>query len=239
MRRETQHVLLLLLGGALIKITLNGDYLRYVRPSHGWVLLAAGAVMVLLAGWGLLRDFRTPPTELADHDGHHGSPGQTGHSPWLLMLPVLAVFLVSPPALGADAVGRAESGNTVSQRPAADFPPLPSGPAPSLKLSELVTRAAWDRSGELAGREIVVTGFVVRRGASVQLARLAIACCAADARPVRLRLDGAGLDYPPDTWLRVHGTVQPGSATAASEFVPAMTVTSAEVVAAPADPYEY
>jgi uncharacterized membrane protein YcgQ (UPF0703/DUF1980 family) len=46
-------------------------------------------------------------------------------------------------------------------------------------------------------------------------------------------------EIPPDTWLRVQGSAQPGSATAASGYVPALTVTMFEQVDAPADPYEY
>ena len=33
MRRETANVLLVLLGGALLKIAWNDTYLRYVKPS--------------------------------------------------------------------------------------------------------------------------------------------------------------------------------------------------------------
>lgn len=231
MRRETQHVLLLLLGGALIKITLNGDYLRYVRPAHGWWVLGAGVVIVALAGVGVLRDLRSAPADVTGHAGH------AGHSPWLLMLPVLAIFLVAPPALGADAVVRSVDANVVAQR-APEFAPLPDEPAPRLELSDVVARANWDRAGQLDGREVTLTGFVVRRGASVQLVRLAIVCCAADARAVRLRLDGP-LDVPAGTWLEVRGTVRTGSATAATDHVPAMTVHTAHVVAPPPDPYEY
>ena len=231
MRRETQHVLLLLLGGALIKITLNGDYLRYVRPAHGWWVLGAGVVIVALAGVGVLRDLRSAPADVTGHAGH------AGHSPWLLMLPVLAIFLVAPPALGADAVVRSVDANVVAQR-APEFAPLPDEPAPRLELSDVVARANWDQAGQLDGREVTLTGFVVRRGASVQLVRLAIVCCAADARAVRLRLDGP-LDVPAGTWLEVRGTVRTGSATAATDHVPAMTVHAAHVVAPPPDPYEY
>jgi len=33
-KRETQNILLILLGGALVKIAVNGDYLRYVKPAQ-------------------------------------------------------------------------------------------------------------------------------------------------------------------------------------------------------------
>jgi uncharacterized repeat protein (TIGR03943 family) len=89
---------------------------------------------------------------------------------------------------------------------------------------------------------VSLTGFVVRRGAAVDLARMTIVCCAADARPNRVRLVGdlgdLG-DVAPDTWLQVRGTVQPGSGSAATRYVPAMTVRSVEVVPEPPDPYEY
>jgi uncharacterized repeat protein (TIGR03943 family) len=232
-RRETQHVLLVLLGGALLRIAADDTHLRYVRPAHRWLLLGAGAVVVVLAVVALVRDRRGGAVAAESHD--HGG-GR--HAPWLLLAPVLVIALVAPPALGADAVVRAGAGNAVIG--AADaFPPLPDGAA--LTVAEVVRRAAWDTSGSLDGREVELTGFVVRRGAAVELARLTIACCAADARAHRVRLVGADElgDPPPDTWLRVRGRVQSGSATAATGRVPALTVTSAEVVTAPPDPYEY
>lgn len=228
MRRDTQHVLLVLLGGALLRIAADDTYLRYVRPGHRWLLIGAGAVMVVLAVVALVRDRRGTPD--ADHD--HGGR----HVPWLLLAPVLVIALVAPPALGADAVSRAGARNAVVQDGDV-FPPIADGAA--LTVAEFVQRAAWDRTGSLDGRTVELTGFVVRRGAAVELARLTIACCAADARPNRVRLVGDLGDPPPDTWLRISGTVQPGSATAATGYVPAMTVSGAEVVDAPPDPYEY
>jgi Predicted membrane protein len=97
----------------------------------------------------------------------------------------------------------------------------------------------WDTTGTLGGREVTLTGFAVRRGAAVDLARLTISCCAADARPSVVRLTG-GLDgVAEDTWLRVRGTVRPGSATEATGRVPVMAVSAVEIVPAPTDPYEY
>jgi uncharacterized repeat protein (TIGR03943 family) len=228
-RRETQHVLLVLLGGALLRIAADDTHLRYVKPSHRGLLIAAGAVIVVLAAVALVRDLRGHgPAD--DHD-HGGS-----HVPWLLLAPVLVIALVAPPALGADSVARAGVRNAVV-RDGDVFPPLPADP--ELTVAEFVQRAAWDTSGSLDGREVTLTGFTVRRGAAAELARLTIACCAADARPNRVRLVGDLGDPPPDTWLRVRGTVQPGSATAATGYVPALTVTASEIVTAPPDPYEY
>jgi uncharacterized repeat protein (TIGR03943 family) len=221
-RRDTQHALLVLLGGALLRIAADDTYLRYVRPSHRWLLLAAGTVIVALAIVGLLRDRAGPPAH------------EHGHTSWLLLAPVLVIALVAPPALGADAVSRAGAGNAVV-RESDVFGPLPN----ELSVAEFVQRAIWDTGGSLDGREVALTGFVVRRGAGVELARLTIACCAADARPNRVRLVGDVGDHGADTWLEVRGILQAGSATAANGHVPALTVTSVRTVPPPPDPYEY
>jgi uncharacterized repeat protein (TIGR03943 family) len=243
MRRETQNVLLVLLGGAVLKIAINGQYLRYVKPSLQPWLIAAGAATVLLAVIGIVRDIRTggsaaPAGNAGDGHGHdHGS-----RSPWLLLLPALAIFLIAPPALGADKVARSDDRSLVGQ-PApsgAQFDPLPSNDAPLLRMGDAVTRAVWDDSGTLDGRQIRLVGFVVRMpDGSIDLARLVIGCCAADATPVKVRMQGDGLDaYEPDTWLEVRGEMVPGSATEANGYVPLFTVASLREVPAPEDPYE-
>jgi uncharacterized repeat protein (TIGR03943 family) len=248
-RRDTQNVVLVLLGGALIKISATDLYLRYVKPGNKWYLLSAGAVILLLAAVSLLRDAWQARAgarqgaggagaSVQDH-GHgahgHGEP----HSPWLLMLPVLAIFLVAPPALGADSVQRASAGNSVTASSTADdFPPLPESGVPELRLSDFVARAVWDRSGSLAGRDVALTGFVVHRGGAAELARLVITCCAADARPMVVRLTDAP-DLPSGTWLRLRARLLPGSATAADGYTPSVQVLDAEPIAEPAEAYEY
>ncbi|HEY6422076.1 MAG TPA: TIGR03943 family protein, partial [Pseudonocardiaceae bacterium] len=94
MRRETQNVLLVLLGGALCKIAWNGSYLRYVKPSAFPFLVTAGVVILTLGLIAIVADVRGGWAG-ADHADH------AGRSPWLLLLPVLAIFLLAPPALGA------------------------------------------------------------------------------------------------------------------------------------------
>ncbi|HEX2262350.1 MAG TPA: TIGR03943 family protein [Pseudonocardiaceae bacterium] len=236
MRRETQNVLLVLLGGALLKIAWNGSYLHYVKPSLFPFLVSAGVVILALGLIAIVRDVRAT----RDHTDHDDHPDHAGRSPWLLLLPVLAIFLVAPPALGADAVSR--SASVAPQRSAANFPPLPAGPAPALRMSDFVTRAVWDDAGSLNGRQVRLLGFVVHGDQDVTyLARLVMACCAADATPMKVRLEGrSGLAaLPQDGWFEVRGQLVPGSAKSGSGFAPTFTVSDLHPVPAPSEPYEF
>jgi uncharacterized repeat protein (TIGR03943 family) len=235
MRRETQNILLVLLGGALMKMAFTGTFLRYVKPSHKWLLVAAGAIMVGLAlvsiGRDLVRNAR-------QEDGHHH--GTT--SAWLLLLPVLAVFLVAPPALGADSVQRSATTNRSAAANSGSevFPPLPAGDVVDLPLSEFASRAAWDTGNSLNDRSVKLTGFVVHEGDATYVARLAIACCAADAFPIKVKLDGPDATaLRNDTWIETVVTVKPGTATRANDFVPSATVSGIQKINQPEDPYEH
>ena len=231
MRRETQNVLLVLLGGALLKIAWNGSYLRYVKPSLLPFLMSAGVVILALGLISIVRDVRAARNH-ADH---------ADRSSWLLLLPVLAIFLVAPPALGADTVSRSTQA-IAPQRSSIDFPPLPAGPAPALRMSDFVTRAVWDDAGSLNHRQIRLLGFVVHGDQDVTyLGRLVIACCAADATPLKVRLEGrAGLaSLPQDGWFEVRGQLVPGSAKSGSRYTPTLTVSDLHPVPAPTEPYEF
>ncbi|MEV7094204.1 TIGR03943 family protein [Amycolatopsis sp. NPDC051045] len=239
MKRETQNILLILLGGALVKIAVNGDYLRYVKPAQQPWIIAGGAVMVLLGAVAIVRDLVAARTAVpSGHDGHSHS----ARPAWLLLVPVLAVFLVAPPALGADSVIRTEARVPASAAAAnaVAFPPLPAGNVVPLTVNEFVSRAGWDKGGTLDGRTVSLTGFVVHTEGSTLLARLVISCCAADAFPVTVRLRGGEADHlASDAWIRVTGQVVPGTATKTNSYTPDFTPASVTTVPAPKDPYEY
>ncbi|MGP4016426.1 TIGR03943 family putative permease subunit [Saccharopolyspora sp. 5N708] len=231
MRRETQNLLLLLLGGALLKIALGGSYLRYVKPSLFPWLVAAGVIMIGLAAFAIVSDIRSGG--VGNHE--HGS-----RSPWMLLLPVFAIFLIAPPALGADSVTR----DRVAAPPPKEslFPDLPPEQAPLLSLSEFVTRVIWDDSGALNGRAVRLQGFVVHpTPGSTQLARMRISCCAADAAPVKVDLAAAAqaAELPADTWIEVTGKLRPGTATEANDYVPTLDALLIRPIPAPQDTYEY
>lgn len=237
MKRETQNILLILLGGALVKIAVNGDYLRYVKPAQQPWIIAGGAVMVLLGAVAIVRDLVASRTA-HEHDGH----AHSARPAWLLLVPVLAVFLVAPPALGADSVIRTEARAPASAAAAnaAAFPPLPAGNVVPLTVNEFVSRAGWDSAGTLNGRTVSLTGFVVHTDGSTLLARLVISCCAADAFPVTVRLRGGEADHlASDAWIRVTGQVVPGTATKDNSYTPDFAPASLTSVPTPKDPYEY
>jgi uncharacterized repeat protein (TIGR03943 family) len=240
-RRETQNILLILLGGALLKLALTGMYLRYVKPALQPFLIVTGVIMVLLAVVAIARDMAAAKrAEVVEPDEHGHDHHHASRSPWMLLLPVLAVFLISPPALGADTVGRADNRNASqksNQRSA--FAQLPSDQVITMPMSDFVTRTAWDDSGSLNNRKVKLTGFVVRKDDAVYLARLIISCCAADASPVKVRMEGAQFDaLAIDQWVEITGQVVPGSASKATSYVPTLTVADVQLIAAPPDPYE-
>nr|WP_225955444.1 TIGR03943 family protein [Kibdelosporangium phytohabitans] len=233
--------MLVLLGGALLKIALNGTYLRYVKPGQQAWLIAAGAIMVVIAFVSITRDVITArkPDQVAAIDDHDHGHGIQSHSTWLLILPVLAVFL-APPALGEDAVNRAAGRTPPPPSEEYSFPALPAGDVIDQRVMDFVERAAWDKAGTLNDRNIRLTGFIAHNDNSTYLARLAIGCCAADAYPVKVKLDGQGLGtLVSDTWVKAVVRYQPGTSTKESRHVPTVTVTDVQSVPEPPDPYEY
>ncbi len=224
-------MVLLLLGLGAGMMVAKGAYLNYVKPSLlPWLAIAAG-VLTVLALVCIVRDIRNGSADI--HDGHRHS----GAMVWLLLLPVVFFAFVIPPPI--EASGAAPVAARQPHRHA--FSPLPAERAPVLSLPEVVMRAATDSAGTLNNRLVTVTGFTMKGTADVDLARVVIICCAADAQLARMHLDGPGAavaaGYPDDTWLRIEGTVVPGSATAETSFVPTMTVRDVAKIDRPANPY--
>jgi uncharacterized repeat protein (TIGR03943 family) len=175
-----------------------------------------------------------------DSHGH----AHSARSAWLLVLPVLAVFLIGPPPLGSDSVERASGSAPAPPSTEGEgsvlFPALPAGDPIALPLSEFSTRAAWDRGHSLDDRTARLTGFVVQDGDDTYVARLAISCCAADAFPVKVKLLGRELSHlPDDSWLEVDAVLRPGSATRDNHYVPSVTVHAVRDIPQPEDPYEH
>jgi uncharacterized repeat protein (TIGR03943 family) len=235
MNPDTESLLLLLLGGAVLRISLDDTFLRYVK---GWTrpyLVAGATVLIVLALVSLWRENAAGRRGSGDHDGRgHRGPLVA----WLLLLPVFAIFLVAPPALGSYAAARAS--NDVVQPRQSEFPPLAAGDPVTTTLTDYATRAVWDQGRSLRGRRVRLVGFVSPRPAGgVYLVRLVITCCAADARPIKITVRGAPGGLSADTWVEVVGEYA-GLDTAAgrSAEIPVIKAESVHIVSAPAEPYE-
>jgi uncharacterized repeat protein (TIGR03943 family) len=231
-RRETENTLLLIVGIALVMVTITGAYTRYVKPVMLPWLAISSAVVIGLALVAIVRDIRSGGAQ-HDHAGHAHRNGIV----WLLVLPVVLLIFVVPPALSA----RAAAPVAVTVTGARSFPPLPPGAAPTLPLPEVLMRVAVGKVGGLDGKQITTTGFTMRDGDRVDLAKIVIICCAADAQLARLHLSGpaaaSAAALPENTWLRVEGTVPAGQTYSGTSSIPTLEVSSITRIDPPANTY--
>lgn len=215
MNRQAQAVVLLLLGGAVLRASLTDLHLRYVKAGLQPFLVATGLLLLAAAAMTLWYELR-PTDDHVSPDGparYDGGPvpdgdGHGHHEPrvgWLLLLPVVGLLLITPPALGSYAAGQA--GSVLPAREVSDYPPLPAGDPVRTTVLDYASRALFDRGRSIGDRRVQLTGFVTT-GADGQpvLARMILSCCAADGRPVKLGLSGdAPTGLPDDTWVEVTG----------------------------------
>ncbi|WP_371781800.1 TIGR03943 family putative permease subunit [Streptosporangium subroseum] len=170
------------------------------------------------------------------HDHAHGGP----RIAWLMCLPVFAIFLIAPPALGSFAASRDDTPAPRSQVISA-FTPLTGDGAVDMPISEFIGRAWDDDKKSLTDREVRLTGFVVpaKKKGQWYVTRMQIACCAADAFPLKVAVKG--IEPPPtDTWVEVTGTWIPQTFGKMPNGViyPQLSGRSLAKVAAPDEPYE-
>ncbi|MFE7957039.1 TIGR03943 family putative permease subunit [Streptomyces sp. NPDC057413] len=236
MNRQAQAVVMFLVGAVTLHAGFTDLYLRYVKAGLRPLLLAAGAVLVAGAAavvWYEVKS-RSGRGRCADAPHGHREPRVA----WLLLIPLLALILVAPPALGSFSAMRA---GTALQQPYG-YPKLPASDPVRISLVDYAGRAVYDHGRSLGKRRVQITGFVAldAQGAPY-LVRMSLNCCAADAQPVKLALTG---DIPPvlqpDTWLRVTGTYTPKQTRDPVNHrpIPYVRVTEAVPVPAPRDPYD-
>ncbi|MEU3839292.1 TIGR03943 family protein [Streptomyces sp. NPDC028635] len=260
MNRQAQAVVMFLVGAVLVHSGCTDLYLRYVKAGLRPLLLAAGAVFMAAAAaavWYEVKSRRGRDHRTEDHHGHRDDDRQSrrdddrqsrrdsdrhGHREplvaWLLLIPLLALILVAPPALGSFSAMRA---GTALQQPYG-YAKLPASDPLPIGLADYAGRAVYDHGRSLGHRKVRITGFVAldAKGAPY-LVRMSLNCCAADAQPVKLALTG---DTPPvlqpDTWLSVTGTYTPQQTRdpVNNRPIPYLRVTEAKPAPIPRDPYD-
>ncbi|WP_437097093.1 TIGR03943 family putative permease subunit [Streptomyces sp. enrichment culture] len=253
MNRQAQAALLFLLGATVLHAGWTDLHLRYVKAGLRPLLLLSGAVLIATAAATVRYERRPAPPEdhhpenrgPGDHhsedrhsEGHHSEGHQEPRVSWLLVLPLLALILVAPPALGSYS---ATHTGTALRKPLG-FPDLPARGPLRLGVGEYAARAVYDDGRHLRDRPVTLTGFVALDGSGTPyLVRMSLNCCAADAQPVKVALTG---EIPPvlrpDGWLEVTGTHTPRRTKDPVNGgpVPYFEVTAARPVPTPADPYD-
>lgn len=253
MNRMSQGLVLLLLGGAVLRISaFSTSYLNYVKPGFRPFLIAAGAVVFILGAIILVQEWRKPAKEGPDeehgeehahHDDGHGH--DHAHGPrvaWLMTLPVFAIFLIAPPALGSYAAARDDVAPPPPAREVVEgYAPLPDGQAVAMPIGEFVGRAWGDPKRSLTGKRVRLTGFVVKgkKKDTWYVARMQLNCCAADALALKVAVKGAPAPAE-NTWVEVTGTwIPPKSDKLPNGTVPPeIESVSVVEVPQPTEPYE-
>lgn len=231
MSEDARATTVLLVGALMIRLAVGGAYAKYVRAGMGPLLLIAG---ILLAGLGLFGVVRAlgrrgrAPDE--DAHGHHHSE-RIG---WLLLAPVLALLLVTPPTLGSFGVNRSAAVSVTSGGKV--FSALAPGRTVPMTLLEFDERTVDHKGASFGTTQVRLTGFVTPSSDAqgFRIARYQIACCAADAVASVVRVTGASGSKPArDQWVTVTGTFNP-----AADGVPELHAVSLAEISTPVDPYE-
>ncbi|WP_328431888.1 TIGR03943 family putative permease subunit [Streptomyces sp. NBC_00453] len=246
MNRQAQAAVLFLIGAALLHAGFTNLYLRYVKAGLQPLLLLSGGVLIAAAlatvwyEWRERKGTGEGNRGVDPEDGHgHGHVHREPRVSWLLVLPLLALILVAPPALGSYSAMRT---GTALQQPYG-YNKLPATGPLRLNVVDYATRAVYDHGRLIAGRPIEITGFVaLDKAGHPYLVRMALNCCAADAQPVKIALTGKIPPVlQPDKWLEVTGTytARRTKDPVNNGPIPYLQVTAAATpVATPKDPYD-
>ncbi|MEI4271797.1 TIGR03943 family protein [Klenkia sp. LSe6-5] len=266
MSRTVQHLVLLLLGAVTLSVSLGQDYLSYVKGGYRPVLVVAGALVVLLALHGLLRGSservyhrlggllydsarsRAPQPRRGGRDEHDHQHEHAPRVAWLLLAPVAVLLVVAPSALGAFTAARQAAPAPVAETALAQVATNVTGLGPDdegrpYRTMALMAYAIWSRGNPDAfeGRQVRLEGFLTpRAGGGWYVSRILISCCAADAIPVSVVLDGpATEDWQADQWVEVIGHWAPPQLHPTGGY-PEAVITVDEVTPTdrPADSYE-
>ena len=244
----------LLLAAGVVLIATAAATVWYERRAAGTsagddIAAEAPARTDALAQAGALAQVGTPAdphgqahTDAAADDAEAHAHTHAHREPrisWLLVLPLLALILVAPPALGSYSAMRT---GTALQKQPWGFADLPAGGTVRLNLVDYAGRAAYDHGRSLDHRHIKIAGLLaLDRDGTPYLVRMALSCCAADAQPVKIGLTGR---IPPvlrpDSWLEVTGTytAKQTKDPVNDGIIPFLDVTELKPVKAPRDPYD-
>ena len=234
MKRNVAGLVVVFVGAAVVQLATSNTYLRYVKPGMRWMLLAAGAILIILAVADVLADTRKKP-QADDGHGHHGLP----RAAWLLLIPVFTLLAVDPPALGADAAQRQSpvAAKPVALKGNSWLGDSAQGDTPvAMAVRDYAVWAVWEKES-MKGRNFQLTGFVTPgKNGTWYVSRIGLTCCVADGTAFMVEARGQ-VAPPKNQWVTVTGEwAEPTKR--ADGAVAALTITEVRNVTQPQNPYE-
>lgn len=223
MTSRTQGLVAVTVAALLLRISLNGEFLRFVQPWMRWPLVATGLVLLLMGlrlalGWVVVR-------------------GRVPAMTWLLLVPWLVVFNVAPPPLGAYvAERRVSEPSGIAPDRTSVAQPVDGGPR-SVAVEELTWGAAQPGDPlELRGSTVETEGFVSTDQAGDWYATvLVMYCCAADVQAERVKIVGHAAPAR-NQWVLVTGEWIEGTGVGPGNPA-ALRASAVEPIPSPEDPY--
>ena len=189
--------------GAIGWLLLTGNDQAFLHPRFR-LFLAGGAI--LLAAFIIVTLFGPQR-----HDPFWPSAMKISQA-LVLMVPLLFLYAIVGQGMGAHALIKKSTG--MEQQTLTRL--LESGKDKSGKTNPTLNMSLLDiarRMKQMDGRRVITEGLVYRPDIMPEnyltLFRFAIFCCAADALPVWVFVEKAGVEaFDDENWIRVDGTVQ-------------------------------
>lgn len=221
-KRYLNFLVLLFWGALFLRFWVSGQLENYLHPEfHKFVLLTGLGLIGLAGGWYWATMPRFMEADTCSHCcGGKQTLGKQGIVSFLILMGSFggAVFFSSGEYNEIHLINRTVI-TTAIQAPSleeeariAKVKELTSagGLVRAAGIDELMLAGTQDRwRNEISGSTISALGQVRRGAESSYIVRLLGVCCAADARPLGLKLEGANLEeFPTGTWVRVTGKIE-------------------------------
>lgn len=214
-----------------------------IHPNYMWLTVAAGFVLLFLAGWRARAIVRSRRSRNAS-DLSHITLLPTGWSSSLLLATAIFGLLVSPrPFTSQTAIHRGvKEGPTLTRVKPQAFRGSANTEDKSI-IDWVRTLTVYPEPDAYTGQKAKVQGFVIHPSnlpdQYILISRFILTCCAADAYPVSLpvKLTGSRSAYKPDVWLEVEGQMR--TETLADKRQLVLQATALKPIEEPKNPYDY
>ncbi|TVQ59452.1 MAG: TIGR03943 family protein [Spirulina sp. DLM2.Bin59] len=231
-------------GALLLKFYVSGQLQLLIHPNYNLLVLAAGAVFLVLSSLRAKHLIYRRRTGVNDGPLQHVTLFPPGLGAGLLLGAAVLGFVIPPAILASDTAlqrGVNESLPYTRMEAQSFYNPIP--PEERSLLDWVRTLNAYPEPDAYRDQGVDLKGFVIHSPTLpsnyLLISRFVISCCAVDAYPIGLpvQLKTDREEYPQDTWLQVQGRMATGEFDNRRQLV--IVAEEIETIPTPRDPYEF